>query len=209
MMIKCFLFALTFCFCVNSSAQIVTKSISTQTLPKSISVKGELTEAFQFADQTTSYYIILSKDGPKPSKNTDNEDNKDASLFAHCYSANNGTIALLWKVQDFVKTCPFDIECRFAPNSFSVTDLNNNGEAEIWLVYSFACRSDVSPADMKIIMYEGKNKFAMRGTTKTEIEKGKFEGGNYTFDKALEACSKEIKDFARVLWDKHSLQKWD
>jgi hypothetical protein len=60
------------------------------------------------------------------------------------------------EVNDFIKDCMVDIDAAFKKNSLKVTDLDKNGIAEIWVMYEMACKGDVSPSDLKIIMYEGK-----------------------------------------------------
>ncbi len=67
---------------------------------------------------------------------------------------------------DFAKECPLYIQVNFIRNTFAVTDLNKNGKAEVWLMYKTACRSDVSPANMKIVMYEGNKKYMQEEQTK-------------------------------------------
>ena len=101
-----------------------------------------------------------------------------------------------------------DIEANFIQNTFQVTDLNKDGVGEVWLMYIVACRSDVSPADMKIIMYQNGQKFAMRGQTKVEPSKGSFIGGEYKFDKAFNEGPPEFRDFAKKMWKAHIMQRW-
>jgi hypothetical protein len=64
---------------------------------------------------------------------------------------------------DGVTSCPFDITCEFIKNAIKVTDLDNDGTAETTVQYKLACRSDVSPSNMKLIMHEGADKYALRG----------------------------------------------
>jgi hypothetical protein len=83
-----------------------------------------------------------------------------------------------------------------------LTDLNKNGIPEIWIVYKTYYKGDVSPSTMKLIMYEGKQKYAMRGTSKVRITEIEFAGGEYKFDKAFESSTSPIKKFAQQLWKK-------
>jgi hypothetical protein len=57
----------------------------------------------------------------------------------------------------------------FVKNTFKINDLDHNGIAEIWLMYKIVCHGDVSPCEMKIIIYEEKQKIAMRGENKVQI----------------------------------------
>jgi hypothetical protein len=66
---------------------------------------------------------------------------------------------------------------------------------------------------MKIIMYHGQQKFAMRGQNKVfsgTDDKGKkyYIGGDYKYDKAFADGPKEFLEFAKKLWDKNIMQTW-
>ena len=118
-----------------------------------------------------------------------------------------------WKVYDYISECPVDIVANFVKNTLQITDLNKNGIAEVWVMYRSSCRSDVSPADMKIIMYEGQQKYAMRGTARIfqgTDDKGKkyFDGGKYKYDQAF-ASKPEFLKFAKELWNKNILENSD
>ena len=80
----------------------------------------------------------------------------------------NNQVIQTWKVYDYIDDCPVDIVASFVKNTFKITDLDNNGVAEIWLMYKTVCHGDVSPSEMKIIMYQGNQKFAMRGENKVQ-----------------------------------------
>lgn len=110
---------------------------------------------------------------------------------------------VIWKVRDFVNDCIVYPELDLlAP--VSVTDLNNNGLAEIWMPYKLSCRGDVSPSDMKIIMYEGKKKHAMRGSMTVPVtdSRGSFIGGDYKMDDAMKKSHPKIREHALKLWKK-------
>jgi hypothetical protein len=66
---------------------------------------------------------------------------------------------------------------------------------------------------MKVIMYQGKQKFAMRGQNKVfegTDDKGTkhYSGGDYKYDKAFADGPKEFLEFAKKLWDKNIMQTW-
>ncbi|HEU4472838.1 MAG TPA: hypothetical protein VFR58_17210, partial [Flavisolibacter sp.] len=116
---------------------------------------------------------------------------------------------LTWRVHDFISDCPVDVEATFADSSLAVTDLDKNGQAEVWLVYTKACRGDVSPSNMKIIMYEQDKKYAMRGTTRVSDGENSFTGGEYTLDEAFKKGPAAFRNFGEALWKKHRMESWD
>lgn len=191
----------------RTDSLIATKIDSTQ-VPKTFRYKGNFKDGFRWKDKTGEYTVITSETGIYRNENFPHEedDSRDAEVFAQCYSLENNQ--LVWKVNDFIKDCIVDIEAEFKKNTLSVTDLDKNGIAEVWIMYKMACKGDVSPSNLKIIMYEGKQKFAMRGETKIRSgmeNHGKpiFEGGSYTFDKAFQQGPETFRDYAVKLWTKH------
>ncbi|AZB10231.1 hypothetical protein EG344_16095 [Chryseobacterium sp. G0162] len=193
---------------VEKTDSLVTTRIDSSQVPKALKYKGNFKEGFQWKDKTGEYIVVTSETGKYRNENFphENDDSADAEVFGQSYSLENNQ--LVWKVNDFVKDCMVDIDAEFKKNTLSVTDLDKNGIAEVWIMYKIACKGDVSPSDLKIIMYEGKQKFAMRGQTKirTGMEnhgKPVFEGGSYTFDKAFQQGPKTFRDYAEELWNKN------
>ncbi|HRI34938.1 MAG TPA: hypothetical protein PLD02_14410, partial [Saprospiraceae bacterium] len=133
----------------------------------------------------------------------------DAELFTYHYLVKGDIAFQTWRVYDFISDCPVDIEAKFVKNSFQVTDLNQDGIGEIWILYKIVCHGDVSPCDMKIIMYHGQQKYAMRGQNKVQISDKEFYGGDYKFDKAFNYGPKEFLEFAKKLWDENIMQTWE
>lgn len=200
---------------VRSQVQIPVKNLDMTIAPKGIAFEGKVKTAVRWSDPSGEHVVILSETGPYRSQKFKHEsDGEDAELFAHHFIVQSDTAVRMWKVYDYVSDCPLDLEAGFIKNAFRVTDLDGNGVAEIWLMYKLACRGDVSPSDMKIIMYQDKQKFALRGQNKVKSgtdESGaeQYTGGECTFDPSFAKGPKEFKEFAQSLWDANLMEKWD
>jgi hypothetical protein len=112
----------------------------------------------------------------------------------------------VWDAKDFVNGCEFDVTVALNEKSISVTDVDGNGKAEISFVYQLGCRSDVSPLTLKLLMYEGKAKYALRGETRTKVgeeESGKSieEGGSHQEDPAFEKAPPVFLEHAKAQWE--------
>jgi hypothetical protein len=94
---------------------------------------------------------------------TGEEEAYSTELHAFHFIKDDSTYKLLWKISDAVKGCPFDITANFI-KPLQVTDLDKDGTAETTIQYKFACRSEASPAQMKLIMHKDSTKYALRGT---------------------------------------------
>lgn len=169
--------------------------------PAGIVYKGNMAAALQWTDQAGTQLVLLSETGEQ----RDEDGNGNAGLFAYHYSLSGHNRIPGWKLSDFVHDCPVDFEARFIPAAFRVTDLDHNGLAEVWMLYRTSCRGDVSPGEMKLIMYQAGDKYGMRGQYKVKVSATACEGGAYTFDRRFKEGPKVFRDFAEKTWKKHVL----
>jgi len=194
---------------VFAQGQIKVTPLDTLKLPVGIKYKGKIHDAVQWTDKLGLNIVLTTETGNFPVQSVDENSAWGAELFAYHFLVKNDSARELWKIYDFVKACALDIQVKFKKNTLNVTDLNNDNVAEIWLMYNVECRSDIGPNEMKIIMYHGKQKYAMRGEDKVKITENQYEGGEYTFDKAFDNAPEQFKEYARKLWDKNIMQTWD
>lgn len=124
-------------------------------------------------------------------------------MYAYGYSNDGYGPVLDWKLYDYIHACTVDTTLEFSGSSPIVTDLDKNGISEVWLVYYLSCRGDISPDGMKIIMYEGKKKYALRGKAMCHIGDGQYAGGDYTADPAFASAPSVFRQFADKLWQQH------
>lgn len=192
----------------------VEKIDSTQ-FPASIKYEGFIKNAVRWKDKLGDNIVITTETGYHFNKKFVHEtDGSDAELFGYHFIVSGNEVKQTWKVYDYISDCPVDIVASFVKNTFQITDLNKNGIAETWLMYKTVCHGDVSPSDMKIIMYEGNTKYAMRGENKVAVgidDNGKkqFEGGEYKLDENFKKAPKAFKEFAEKLWSDNVIETWE
>jgi hypothetical protein len=189
--------------------QIQILGFDPKALPKEIHYKGNIVAGAQWVDKQGENLLILCESGPLKSPVPPNSKNNPygewgntAELHGYHYTRNRGEWVLVWRLHDSVKICPFDLEAAFLPNSLTITDLDHNGIGESTFLYKLGCRSDVSPVHLKLIMHEGKVKFAVRGETMVPTtEPGQKLGGEKTVDPAFRLAPKAFRDHALLQWD--------
>ena len=192
-----------------SWAQLRTEKLTKAALPKAFKYKGTLVDGLTWTDSAGKHFVVLAETGPFVGKNqksdwTDCEgDCEDAEVYAYHYVKAKDSSFLLWQLTDFVRTCPFDVVAEFSKESLSVTDFDRDGRAEVWFVYKTTCTSDVSPKNMKLFMYEEKNKYAIRGTSKVTAGPEGPIGGELQPDAAFKSGPPIFRTFATRLWNKH------
>ena len=92
----------------------------------------------------------------------------------------------------------------------AITDLDKDGISEIWIPYATVCTSEAVPLPMKIIMYEGNQKYAMRGLSHyldPTVKESNMHpdlkrriGGK--MDEALLSAPQSFRNYAQQLWNK-------
>ena len=189
----------------DSPIQIDVKNIDISSLPVNLNYQGNITNSVRWKDKMGDNIVIATESGvyksPVKIEGMEGEMGKNAEVSAYHFLIQNETPIQLWKMNDYEKDCMFDVEANFIENTFEITDLNNNGIAETWLMYVTTCTSDVSPKNMKIIMYEGQQKYAMRGNSKVRINENEYTGGDYIFDEAFLNSPEVFRTHAKSKWD--------
>lgn len=187
-------------------AQFNVTKLDKDSVPNNIQYNGNIVQAVRWTDNTGDNIVILTAADKIPSNGP--AGGRDAALYAYHYLVSGDSIKQTWKLYDYVKDCDVDIDLYFFDKVFAVTDLNKDGKAEVWIMYKISCRGDVSPATMKIIMYQDKKKFAVRGINKVQVSEKEYAGGQFTFDDAFKKAPAEFRQYAEKLWKQHEVETW-
>lgn len=168
------------------------------------SIKGKLMDGLSWKDADGESVVLFSQTDVQMSKSGE----QSQAVFANCYLKDGNGWKKRWAVQDRIDACPVDAICEFFPASFTVTDEDKNGIGEITFLYKLACKGDVSPDGKKLIMYEGNNKYAIRGSTIQQFPAEKI-GGEKKVDASFSNAAKPLFDFANAQWDKFGVEKFN
>lgn len=171
-------------------------------------ITGNVKQFLRWTDRLGDNYLILTVTGElkSPAKRSQYGQDceagcTDKELYAYHFF---GKDSLLWRLADFEKACNYDNIVEFRNKATKITDLDNNGLAEVWIMYSTSCTSDVSPRTLKLIMYQGNKKYAIRGTSQpAKNMTDEKNGGRYHPDKEFETLPQVFKDYAKNLWMKY------
>lgn len=151
------------------SAGIRVEEMAANEIPAGITYPGALLEARRWTDANGKNTLVVSREGPFKDGAEDGE--RGVKMHAFLYVERGGKQEQIWTLFDEERKCPFDLYIGLLPGSTTVTDLDADGQSEITLIYRKTCRSDVSPSTMKVILREGKDKYALRGVMCSTEEK--------------------------------------
>jgi hypothetical protein len=178
-------------------------SFDVRSLPGEIRYQGKIVTGARWIDSNGENILLLTQTGKFPSKGKCVSDEGrcfDAEVYAYNYIRKDGDVSLLWMITDYERGCSFDLYAGFVKDALFITDLDSNGVAESLFLYKLSCRSDVSPAVLKLIMHEGATKYAIRGATKLPGDSG---GGAMNIDPAFKQAKPVLRNFAVEKWNKY------
>lgn len=166
--------------------------------------RGQVKHAVEWQDAAGRHWLITTETGDEPNGEPGHS---DAFVFAYQFLGEAGGQQRVDTFMDFVADCPVDLTAEFLGSMPTVTDLDSDGYTEIWLVYQLACRGDVSPAGMHVVLYLGGQRYTMQGTRKIIYPDEEQEGGNFQFDEAFLALPAPFRAFAQELWVRFELEQ--
>ncbi len=239
-----FLFAVVFIACNNQGTgtdkytALSPEKLSKEQIPAGINFPGNLHEAWQWIDRSGEHVLLTAVLSPYTGKEMNEEDEEEegatAALYIFHYLKKDGKYTLLWKKEDGEKACPFDLTVEFIKNAISITDLDSNGIAETTVLYKLACRSDVSPAEMILLMHEDTTAYSLQGNmwifdgsngeftvtendasleqltaSEDELERMYQRYGRYKSDLAFANAPASFLSFARKQWLKHAIEHFE
>ena len=148
-------------------------------LPKAMKVKGaEVLQVWtweEFDDRYTGYAVFSQTETAKAGHVTGRK------LYVQLYTGKGEAQKELRLVQDGVTDCELDVIVNFVDGSVSITDEDADGVDELTFAYDLACTGDISPHVRKLLVLEGKDKHALRGTSRIDLG-ATSEGGEYKAD---------------------------
>ena len=159
-------------------------------------LQGKIVKEIKYTDKTGDNVIVLTETDIITKKCHEYDICQNQDIFAYRYLIESGQAKKVWQVHDFVHDCFVDMTVGFIKKHIQITDLNNDGIKEVWLPYALQCAGDISPYELKIIMYEDSQKYALRGES---LSYG--IGGKYKMDTKLKN-NPAFSKFSKSLWKK-------
>ncbi|MCL2041071.1 MAG: hypothetical protein FWG84_03405 [Bacteroidales bacterium] len=183
--------------------EIILQKLNLDAIPAEAGYTGNLCEAYRYTDKTGDNMLILTE-----TEVITWEDDEDflsnKAIYAHRFLKKSNTWEEAWQFYHPVEECMNYPVAEFVRGALSVTDLDGDGVAEIWLVYISSCRGDFSPDELSIRMYEGSEQYGMTGEKRMKFADD-YIGGEYTFDKKFTDRNTypAFREHADMLWNKY------
>ncbi|MBQ5429432.1 MAG: hypothetical protein IIU35_03425 [Neisseriaceae bacterium] len=159
-------------------------------------LQGKIIKEIKYTDKTGENVIVLTQTDISLREEEGNHYYSSQDLYAYRYLIKQGKMQKIWQIHDFIHDCEVDMCVNFIKKHIQITELNHNGIKEVWIPYALQCAGDISPFELKIIMYEDKQKYALRGES---LSHGL--GGKYKMDAKLKN-NPAFSKFAKSLFGK-------
>lgn len=182
-------------------------------IPKDLNFRGTVVTTLNWEDGQGEKILILSKSGSfdwkdfEESPSTGFTIQDKSELFAYLFLKPSGShfYKKLWRMYDFTECFGVDMYAGFKSTATTITDLDKDGIAEVAIPYVLFCRGGMDPGIMKIIMYEGNTKYALRGETTICRDGEVLYGGEYKADD-LTIKNDVFHDFLKQRWETHKCE---
>lgn len=181
------------------AASIIDTTISKHLTDSSISIKGKLLEEHRWKDKYGYNLVIISRYRPPVETHPDSPGltTESAFLYINHYVREGADYKLVWSKNDSVVNCPSDYWIGTLENSSSITDLDKDGISEFSIIYLHACRGDISPSDMDLILAEGDKSYNLQGKTYLEIYGDKLNKDSFEIN--LQKVNSDDKTMGRYI----------
>jgi hypothetical protein len=167
--------------------------------------KGKIKDGKHWKDKRGENIVILTQTGIYWSNVYDAT--RGAKIFAyHFIKTGENSFKEIWKISEVVEECAFEVKCDFFSNSLTITDLDDDGIAEVGFAFSKGCKSEAGPEEKKLVFYEGKDLYIIKGTT-TVIKGSEKLGGEKDVEKKFEDAPEAFLEFANKQWNKFGVSK--
>ncbi len=166
--------------------------------------KGEWETGEKWTDKNGENILVVSIVTKEKEEKADSPSSLTKEIHFYHYVITNGKSKLIREVKDYENNCIFDNRLRLAEGSISITDLDKDNYAEICFVYFLGCTSELSPDNMKLILLENGDKYAIRGNTYVK----EFSiGGETNVDGNFKKGPEDFLALARMKWDSYQTHK--
>ncbi len=197
----------------HSDKSIKIDTLSYDEIPKYIDFRGTVVEALKWTDSSGVNILIQTVTGHFTWKNYEEDSTKymtqdKSELYVYLFQKNGlaKDYKKKWRIYDYTKCFGVDWFTGFTPKATTITDLDNDGITEISMPYVSICRGGMDPGTMKIIMYEGNTKYALRGFTMLRCNSENPYGGEFTESGNLNNNLK-FKKFLVKHWNRNKCEE--
>jgi len=182
-------------------------------IPKDIDFRGIVVEAIKWKDSEGDKILVQSITGQYEAKeygidsiSYTMQDRSELLVYLFLKRAGEEEYTKAWKYSDINDCFGFDWYTGFISHATTITDLDDDGISEITFPYVLICHTKKEVGDMKIVMYEGKDRYEVSGNTTIDCSNANPNNGVFTKSEKLN-YRPVFADFLKKRWNLHQCEK--
>ena len=167
--------------------------------------RGEFRSALSWTDKYGKHAVVFGR------TEHEGESSTTSMLVADFQSFEGDAWVSQRQFKERVEKCEFDTTLTEFVGPWSVTDLDENGVAEVTFAWRAGCRSDVSALTHKVLVvgFDAEArvaKYVLRGTSGIEIAGTLDPASSFKADKAFDEAPAAFRKHAEEVWAKTSTE---
>lgn len=185
-----------------SMVQVTDQPIGEDEL-QALGIADAVSHSLRFTDSHGEYAVVFSR------RATHGEDPADGvvvdrivlSAIVQQLPASQEGKEGRWQHSGEVECDGVDIEAHFYPETFSVTDLDRNGTAELTFAYYRFCGGGIDPRDVTVVLKEGGSAYVLEGQSLVKVGDDPAFGGEFEMEAALAKAPIWLQKKVLTTWE--------
>ncbi|MDR0794882.1 MAG: hypothetical protein LBE79_02330 [Tannerella sp.] len=185
--------------------QITPQPLPFDEIPGEAGYMGNIVEAYKYTDKTGENIVLLTETEVRDVTINPNNPVLYKGLYAFRFLKKDDRWEEVWRVYHYQDDCSHYPVAEFIKGAFTLTDLNIDSEAEVWMAYKASCKGGIDPDWLYVTMETGNRQYNVYGVCRLKFPDGSSMGGEYNFDdNFMDVNTPRIyRDYASKMWDKH------
>jgi hypothetical protein len=156
---------------------------------------GQVEQVVTWLDGDGEHVAVFANTSKTGMKGDTRYDSK--VLYVTVFLKKNGKFQKVQDIKEAVQPCELDLTARFLSGSVTVTNADEDAQGELTFGYVTRCAGDISPSSMKVLMLEGKQKYALRGESRVNLGTETVGG---TFKADFKKAPAALLEHAKKIW---------
>ncbi|UVM20779.1 M949_RS01915 family surface polysaccharide biosynthesis protein [Pseudomonas wadenswilerensis] len=166
-------------------------------------------QSVHYRDHEGEGLLMLSRNDDQVSDEETDQDVDRVVLSATLYERQgDDSFKARWKIENETTCAGLDLDVGFYTDVSGVSDLNNNGVAELTVASHAFCGGGIDPHELHVELREGQASYAINGQSLIAIEGDEPYGGEREDSPSLKDAPQALRDHLNEVWNKVLKRPW-
>lgn len=166
-------------------------------------------QSVHYRDHEGEGLLVLSRNDDQVRDEETDQDVDRVQLSATLYGRqDDDSFKPRWKIENDTTCAGLDLDVGFYTDVSGVSDLNNDGLAELTVASHAFCGGGVDPLELHVELREGQASYAINGQSLIAIEGEEPFGGEREDSPSLKSAPQVLRDHLNEVWNKVLKRPW-